>query len=49
MKELLDMTNKESDLIILENEAHSLNFIESEIVYISRSLVFIKKQLGLEN
>jgi dipeptidyl aminopeptidase/acylaminoacyl peptidase len=48
MKQILDLANKESELIILANEGHSLNNPESEIVYIARSLNFIKKQLGLE-
>lgn len=47
MKEILDLSNKESKLIILENEGHSLGHVESEIVYIARSLEFIKKNLGL--
>lgn len=48
MKELLDMTNKQSELIMLENEGHSFNNIESEVVYIARSLEFIKKNLELK-
>ena len=48
IKEILDMANKKSELIILENEEHSLNNIESKIVYIARSLDFIKKNLLIE-
>jgi dipeptidyl aminopeptidase/acylaminoacyl peptidase len=34
-----------AELIILQNERHSLNNKESEIVYIARSLQFIQKYL----
>ena len=45
MKEILDVAQLPSELIILNNEGHSFNNKESEIVYIARSLQFIQKQL----
>ena len=45
MKEIMDIAQLSSELIILNNEGHSLNNKESEIIYIARSLQFIQKQL----
>jgi dipeptidyl aminopeptidase/acylaminoacyl peptidase len=45
MKEVLDLKNKDSELIVFTNEGHSFNDLESEIVYIARALDFIKKSL----
>jgi dipeptidyl aminopeptidase/acylaminoacyl peptidase len=45
MKEILDLKNKQSELIVFTNEGHSFDDLESEIVYIARSLDFIKASL----
>lgn len=45
MKEMLDMFNKQSDLIVFTTEGHSFNDLESKIVYVARSLNFIKEAL----
>lgn len=42
MKKTLDLLGKKSRFIILNNEAHSLSHINSEIFYISESLRFIQ-------
>ncbi|MFK8010795.1 MAG: prolyl oligopeptidase family serine peptidase [Marinicellaceae bacterium] len=49
MKEILDMLNKQSDLIVFTTEGHSFNDLESKIVYVARSLDFIKESLKNTN
>ncbi len=47
MKEILDKMKKDVQLVTLKGEGHSFNNTESEIVYIARSLDFLKKNLSL--
>lgn len=46
MKEIADLINIDINLTVLENEKHSLYYLNSNIVHIARSLNFIQKHLS---
>jgi dipeptidyl aminopeptidase/acylaminoacyl peptidase len=46
MTQVLEIAGLKSDIVVLTNEGHSINNIESKIVYIARSLQFIQEQLA---
>ena len=46
LKDVMDIMNLESELVILKNEGHSMNHIESEVIYLGKSLDFFNKQLS---
>lgn len=48
MKQALDISGKQSELIMLKNEGHSFKNIESRVIYATRALDFIKKSVNIQ-